>query len=63
MDINQLKIAKYMFKKGEELLSRHDPFGPDLSISLFQDSVELLLWAIAKHVDADIKDIEPLLSG
>jgi hypothetical protein len=59
VDINQLKLAKYVFKKGEELLFRHDPFGPDLAISLFQDSIELLLWAIAKYVDADIEDTEP----
>lgn len=59
MDINQLKKVKYIFKKGEELLFHHDPFGPYLAVILFQDAVELLLWTIAKHVDADIEDIEP----
>jgi hypothetical protein len=54
--INQLLLSKYIYGKGESLLDTNNPMSCGLAISLFHDAVELLLWTIAKEVDANIKE-------
>jgi hypothetical protein len=49
MPTKQLLLIKYLFNKGEDILSGSNSFSAGLAISLFQDAVELLLWTIAKE--------------
>jgi len=59
MAIQQLLLAKYLYQKGNEILSRQNPISSGLAISLFQDSVEILIWTIAKEFEASVNDNEP----
>lgn len=54
--IKQLMLAKYIFKKGEECIDIDSPMSSGLAISLFQDSIETVIWSIAKEVDAKVGD-------
>lgn len=56
MPTKQLLLSKYLFRKGENALKDSNSFSAGLAISLFQDSVELLLWTIAKEYPVTIKD-------
>lgn len=58
MDFRQLEISKYLFQKGREELKKKDSLSSGLAVSLFQDSIEILLWTIAKHVEADVREKE-----
>ncbi len=55
MDIHQLILTKYLFDQGVSTLDNDNAMACGLAISLFQDSVELLCWTIAKEVDAPVK--------
>lgn len=54
MEIDQLLLSKVLFMKGQEFLKNDDEISCGIAVSLFQDSSEMLLRAIAKHVDADV---------
>ena len=58
MDTKQLVISKYLFQKGRDTLRRGDTISPGLAVSLFQDAAEMFLRAVAKLVDADVKEKE-----
>lgn len=58
-DIEQVVLSKYFFQQGQEHAGSHGPYSSGLAVSLFQDAVEMMLWAIAKHVDADFKGKQP----
>ncbi len=54
MAIEQLVISKYLLTKAEKILSENNPISSGLAISLFQDTVESIIWVITKEMDADI---------
>lgn len=54
--IEQVLLVKYLFERGEDALSEGNDFSTGLAVSLFQDSIELLVWTIAKEVDAKMAD-------
>lgn len=58
MEIKQLLLSKYLFEKGKEFLKNNDTISCGVAVSLFQDSTEMVLRAIAKHVDAKVGKIE-----
>lgn len=55
MDTQKLVLSKYLFFKGQDALKENILFSPGHAISLFQDSVEILLWTISLHIDANVK--------
>ncbi|MCC5902739.1 MAG: hypothetical protein JJT87_12545 [Halomonas sp.] len=57
--IEQVLIAKRIFLVGESYARQSEPLSAGLAISFFQDSVEQLIWCIAKHNDLVVKDTEP----
>jgi hypothetical protein len=59
MAIESLVLAKYLFQKGENSLNQSDSMACGLAISLFQDAAEIIIWTIAKELDAHVKDQEP----
>lgn len=59
MDKKQLLLAKYILLRGQDLFSRDDPMSGGLAISLSQDSVEILVWTIAKELEAEVRDKDP----
>jgi hypothetical protein len=61
MPVSQLIISKYLFKKGEEILQEGNPASAGLAVSLFQDSVEIMIWTIAKEVDVELKKYDSFL--
>ncbi len=52
--VEQLLISRYLLREGIQALESRLPFAPSLAVSLFQDAAELLLSAIAVHVDAKV---------
>ena len=54
--LNRLVCAKYIFRKGAEILERDDPFASGLAIINFQDSAEIVLRVIAEHFHCSIKE-------
>lgn len=62
MEIDQLLLSKVLFLNGQDFLKRNDAISYGVAISMFQDSAEVLLRAIIKHVDADVKENEPFTS-
>ncbi len=55
MSIEQLAISKYLLLQGEKVLEENSPVSSGLAISLFQDTVESIIWVIVKEVEADVK--------
>ena len=53
---SQLLLAKRLFLVGSEYAEKSDPVSVGMAISLFQDSVEIFLWALAKELDATVKE-------
>jgi hypothetical protein len=53
--VEQLLISRYLFREGVRAIESRLPFAPSLAVSLFQDAAELLLSAIAVHVDAKVR--------
>lgn len=54
--IDHLLLSKYIFLRAEELADTNNPMACGLAISLFHDSVELLIWTVAKEVDANVNE-------
>ena len=59
--IDQLLLSKRLFLKGEECCEENNPVSAGLAISLFHDSIEILVWSIVKRNDIDVKNSEPFL--
>ena len=54
--LNRLVCAKYIFRKGVEILERDEPFASGISIIHFQDAAEIALRVIAENFHCSIKD-------
>ena len=52
MPLDQLVLSKYLFRQGENIFDSAVPMSCGLSLSLFHDSVECLVWTIVKMYDA-----------
>jgi hypothetical protein len=52
----QLLLSKRLFLEGRDYSRRGDPVSCGLAISLFQDSVELYLWALIKEQNISVKE-------
>ncbi len=52
--LKQLLLARYLFQAGETEMKREGEFSPSLAISFFQDSIETLIWTVAKEVDVEM---------
>jgi hypothetical protein len=52
MNLDKLLLAKYLFQNGQDFLRRDEPYSYGLAVSLFQDAVECLLYAIAIDLEA-----------
>jgi hypothetical protein len=52
----QLLIAKYLYRQAVGVLDRSIPFSTGLAVSLSQDAAELLIWTIARDVDASNRE-------
>ena len=55
----QLLLSKRLFMAGSDYCEKNDPVSAGMAISLFQDSIELFLWCLVKHLDAQVKDTTP----
>lgn len=53
---SQVILAKRLFLIGSEYADKSDPVSVGMAISMFQDSVEIFLWALAKELDASVKE-------
>lgn len=56
MAVNQLFLCKRLFQEGCRFLERDDPVSCGLGVSLLQDAVELLVWALMKEKKCSPKD-------
>ena len=54
--LNRLVCAKYIFRKGAEILERGEPFASGISIIHFQDAAEIVLRVIAEKFHCSIKE-------
>ena len=54
--VPQLLLVKYLFQRGQDVLAENGPYSAGLAVSLFQDAIELMVWTVAKEVDAKISD-------
>lgn len=54
--LEQVLIARYLFREGERALDSHLPYSQGLAVSLFQDAAELALAAVAIAVNAKVAD-------
>jgi hypothetical protein len=52
----QLLLSKRLFMAGSEYCEKNDPVSAGMAISLFQDSIELFLWCLIKHLEAQPKE-------
>lgn len=52
--LTRITYAKFILQQGQDLLLSSSPVADGLSVSLFQDSAEMLLRAIAEHLDANV---------
>lgn len=55
----QLLLSKRLFIAGSDYSEKSDPVSAGMAISLFQDSIEMFLWFLLKHLDAQVKDTTP----
>jgi len=55
METRHLLLAKYLLQKAKEVFSKEDSMSCGLAVSLCQDSVEMLVRAVARELDADYK--------
>jgi hypothetical protein len=60
--IDQVLLAKRLFSIGASYSDAADPVSTGLAISLFQDSVELLVWCIAKNRSLQVNNKETFTS-
>jgi hypothetical protein len=54
--LSQLLLSKRLFLEGRDYSRRGDPVSCGLAISLFQDSVELYLWALIKERNISVRE-------
>ena len=52
----QLLLAKRLFLIGSGYAEKDDPVSAGVSISLFQDSIEIFIWSLLKNLDAEAKE-------
>ncbi|UCJ16025.1 hypothetical protein K5Q02_19745 [Pseudomonas sp. MM211] len=52
----QLLLAKRLFLIGSGYAEKDDPVSAGISISLFQDSIEIFIWSLLKSLDAEAKE-------
>lgn len=50
----QLLLAKRLFLIGADYADNDDPISAGVAVSLFQDSVEIFIWHLLKHLDAKL---------
>lgn len=55
----QLLLAKRLFLIGAGYAEKDDPVSAGVSISLFQDSIEIFVWSLLKTLDAEANDKTP----
>ncbi|BAY87981.1 hypothetical protein NIES267_75230 (plasmid) [Calothrix parasitica NIES-267] len=56
--IEQLLLTKRLFEEGEKYSLQNDPISAGLAISLFQDSIESVIWLVTKDLGLNIKEKE-----
>lgn len=56
--IEQLLLTKRLFEEGEKYSLQNDPISAGLAISLFQDSVESVIWLVTKDLGLNVKEKE-----
>lgn len=56
MENSNLLLSKFLFIKGKESVDLNNSMSCGLAISLFQDAVEMLLWAIVKTNNTNPKE-------
>lgn len=56
--IEQLLLSKRLFQEGEKYSLQNDPISAGLAISLFQDSIESVIWLATKELGLDVKEKE-----
>jgi hypothetical protein len=54
--LDRLVCAKYVFRKGSEILEKNESFASGIAISHFQDSAEIVLRVIVEYLHCSIKD-------
>ncbi len=57
--LKQLLLCKRLFNEGMTFAKRSDSVSNGIAISLFQDSVEICVWAIIKDKNIQVKDGAP----
>lgn len=60
--LKQLLLCKRLFNEGMTFAKRSDSVSNGIAISLFQDSVEICVWAIIKDKNIQVTDIAPFTS-
>ncbi|WP_439886626.1 hypothetical protein ACSX1C_13975 [Pseudomonas sp. MBLB4123] len=55
----QLLLAKRLFLIGSGYAEKNDPVSAGVSISLFQDSIEIFIWSLLKNLAAEANDKTP----
>ena len=53
--MNSVILSKLLYQRAVESYVPSDSFSHGLTVSLLQDSAEMLVWAMVKHVDANVK--------
>lgn len=56
--IEQLLLTKRFFQEGEKLSLENSSYSAGLAISLFQDSIESVIWLATKELGLDVKENE-----
>lgn len=56
--IEQLLLTKRLFEEGKKYSLQNDPVSAGLAISLFQDSVESVIWLVTKELGLNVKEKE-----
>jgi hypothetical protein len=56
---HQVLLARFLLHEGERALARESAMSAGLAVSLFQDAAVLMIWAIAKSLDANLRDQAP----
>ncbi|SNT33322.1 hypothetical protein SAMN06265795_12615 [Noviherbaspirillum humi] len=59
----QLLLSKRLFTEGTEFAKRPDAVSCGLAISLFQDAVELFIWALIKERSINVKEQSPFTTN
>ena len=54
--VKQLLLCKRLMTEGMSFAERSDPVSSGMAISLFQDSVEMFVWALIKERGITVKE-------